>query len=589
MSDLIPVLPVTELPSHKPTGFELEGQSLVIVPHQGKFQVFDGKCPHQGTFLSEGWLEDGKLVCRTHQWRFDCGSGKKQGKPLACLQKIACQVQEETLYLERPSFEAFKNQTQDIPTQAVRSLDDLPGPKTLPILGNVHQFRGALFHQTIENWAKEHGDLFKLMVGGKRLIVSTNPELNLQILKNRPHGFSRSSRIQGIFKDLGLIGVFNAEGEQWRRHRQFVMQALAHKNLKQFYPVVSMVSQRLRKRWKKASQENQAIDVQKDLMRLTVDATTNLAFGYDMNTLEEKSDQIQEHLEKVFPTLNRRLYSPFPYWRYFKLPIDKQTDRAMAAIKKKIDEILEETREIIKQQPELKENPRNFLEALLVARDEEGSTFDDNEIYSNVFTMLVAGEDTTANTISWMMYYCTQYPEVQKKLQAEVDAVLGKEDILEDHNRARELRYLDALAQETMRFKPVAPVNGVTALQDMTLNQVFIPKDTSLLLISRPGGFKESAYPDAYAFKPGRWLDPDFRKQDRYNIPFGSGPRLCPGRGLAMMEIYATMAMIARNFDLSLAPQEKEVQEHLAFTMMPQHLFIRLKERVLSDAAPSQA
>ena len=107
------------------------------------------------------------------------------------------------------------------------------------------------------------------------------------------------------------------------------------------------------------------------------------------------------------------------------------------------------------------------MESLLAARDEDNSRFSEDELYANTVTMLLAGEDTTANTIAWLMYFLVRNPTVQRKLQAEVDAVLGQAELLVDYNDARKLIYLEAVIHETMRLKPVAPLNGHQTLVDV--------------------------------------------------------------------------------------------------------------------------
>ncbi|MDX2303143.1 MAG: cytochrome P450 [Microscillaceae bacterium] len=586
MKNPIVLVALSELQESVPLGVDIQGLSLVVLKQADQISVFEGRCPHQGTLLSEGWVADGKLVCRTHQWKFDCLTGEKVKDAKVCLKKFTSQMDQGKILVDQDELFAYKKQSLHISgdshkseTQALLHPSKLPGPKGLPVLGNLLQINNNTIHQQVEAWSKTYGNLFKIYLGGRLFIISADPEFNLYLLKIRPHSVSRSNRLHHIMKDFGIVGVFNAEGEQWRRQRQFVMQGLAQKHLRQFFPTIASVTDRLRKRWQKSAQKGEVIDIQNDLMRYTVDVTTSLAFGYDMNTLEKEKDVIQDHLEKIFPTMNRRLYMPFAYWKYFKFPSDKKTDKALEEIRKYGEGIIRETRLKIEQNPELEENPSNFLEALLVAKDEDGSKFTDDEIYSNVFTMLLAGEDTTANSIAWMAYYLTEYPEIARKIREEVDQVLGKDLVLEDFNLGKDLSYIDAFALETLRFKPVAPINGTLLLEDIPYKGYLFPKGTTILVASRPGSQLESHYPDSLSFKPERWLDPEFRKQDRFNIPFGSGPRLCPGRSLALLEIKVAVAMMVKNFDLERIPQKEEVKEHLAFTMMPRNLSIKLRER----------
>ena len=135
-------------------------------------------------------------------------------------------------------------------------------------------------------------------------------------------------------------------------------------------------------------------------MRYTVDVTTDLAFGYDINSLEQEGNVIQQHLEKVFPMLTDRLIALFPYWRYFKLPVDRALDRAPIEVRKTVREFIAHGRAELARHPQRIEHPTNQLESLLAARDEDDTRCSEDEPYANAVTVLLAGEDTTANSIT---------------------------------------------------------------------------------------------------------------------------------------------------------------------------------------------
>src|SRR5690349_17188345 len=189
----------------------------------------------------------------------------------------------------------------------MRALTDLPGPTGLPLVGNVLQLDLTQLHRVLLRWTDEFGALFKFQLGQKPVLVVADPELNQTILRNRPKVYARLGTIEPVFKEMGITGVFSAEGEDWKRQRRLTAHALDAAHLRQFFPTLLKVTERLRKRWERDADEGSAVDVQQELMRYTVDVTTNLAFGYDMNTLENEGDVIQDHLEKIFPAINRRI------------------------------------------------------------------------------------------------------------------------------------------------------------------------------------------------------------------------------------------------------------------------------------------
>jgi cytochrome P450 len=356
-------------------------------------------------------------------------------------------------------------------------------------------------------------------------------------------------------------------------------------HLKGFFPTLQKITARLMKRWELQCAEGKDCAAQKDLMRFTVDVTTNLAFGYDLSTLDGTGagEGIQTHLEKIFPALQRRINVPFPYWRYFRLPKDRVLDRAIRKVYGLINEILAGTRREIERNPELKTKPANFLHALLSSQEQEGSALSNDELVAHVLTILVAGEDTTANAISWMMYFSLLYPEVQEKMYAEALQVLGNRDWFETYQDTERLTYIEAVANESMRLKPVAPFLMLEAIDDIQVSGVQIPKGTKVVPMTSFAAVQEENFTHAAEFRPERWLEefrPDFPIHNvKASLPFGGGPRFCPGRNLALLEMKTTMAMACRKFRFSPPRNGQKMREELAFVVIPANFWVSLHRR----------
>lgn len=456
----------------------------------------------------------------------------------------------------------------------------LNGPKGLPVLGNIHQVTVAQLHQDIENWANEFGQIYKLKLGPSNIIVVTDPEIIHEILKARPHLFRRMEKMDQIMQAEGVYGVFNAEGEKWAVHRKLVAQGLDIKHQLQFFPAILKTTERLLKKWQKLAAENKTFDVQKDLMRFTVDVTTSLAFGYEMNTIEKGEDVIQNHLEKIFPVIFQRINAPIPFWKYYKTKKDKEFDVAMKAINQLVDEFIETGKNKLAQHPELKEQPSNLLEAILVAAEQD-SSIDNVAIRGNLLTILMAGEDTTAHTVAWMIYFLCLHPEYQDKIKEEITPFLNNNGVINDYQHLTKLKFLEAVAYETMRLKPVAPLLLFEPLEDTEIKGYQFSKGRRLLIQSRHAAGMDENYTNAKAFKPERWLKENRCPYSEHNtkafIPFGGGPRFCPGKNLAMLEIKMMIAMMVGNFKVSLSLPANEVKEIMAFTMMASPYYIQLK------------
>ena len=134
--------------------------------------------------------------------------------------------------------------------------------------------------------------------------------------------------------------------------------------------------------------------------------------------------------------------------------------------------------------PSRREDPENLLEAMLAAADEPGSGIDDKQVSGNVLTMLLAGEDTTANTIAWMIHLLWRHPAALQRAQAEVRAVVG-DPARPTWDEIAQLDFIEACAHETMRLKPVAPLLVVQALADTTLADVQVPKGMVVTTVMR--------------------------------------------------------------------------------------------------------
>jgi cytochrome P450 len=462
----------------------------------------------------------------------------------------------------------------DLPAAVVatRRVRDLPGPRGLPLLGNVLQVERSSIHLTLEGWRQAYGDYYRFRNGPREMVVIADPEAIASVLRDRPDGFARTLRLASIAREMGFEGVFTAEGDVWRRQRGMVMHGLDPAHIKAYWPTLVRVTQRFAARWQRAAQAGAAIDLQADLMRYTVDVTSGLAFGIDMNTIESDEEVIQQHLDKVFPALFRKLMSPLPRWKWLRIG-DGKLPYHLEELRRAVNGFIAQAR--ARMDPA---NPTNLIEAMIAARDSTGGGMDDQEIAGNVFTLLLAGEDTTANTLAWMIWLLGQNPAALERARAEVAAIEMK------YEQVAALPFVEACANETMRLKPVAPLIIVEALRDTVVAGIRIPARQLVLLLMRPPAVDEKYFPDPKAFDPARWLEAGAKSASsakRVSMPFGAGPRLCPGRYLAMLEMKMVMAMLLSRFEIESVGTADggEPRELMAFTMAPVGLRLRLRAR----------
>jgi cytochrome P450 len=278
----------------------------------------------------------------------------------------------------------------------------------------------------------------------------------------------------------------------------------------------------------------------------------------------------------------RRLNAPLAYWRYFRLPADRALDRSVAQMRQAIERFVEQARARMGVDPELYDAPSNLLEGMLAAQKSDGS-FTDREIGANVFTILLAGEDTTANTLAWTIWLLASRPEIQARLAEEADEVLGEALVPAEHESVARLSYAEAVLRESMRLKSVSPLLAIEPIEDATICDTHIPAGTPLLLVLRHASRAAAARSEE--FYPERWIEDDDDTRAPKSLAFGAGPRFCPGRNLAFLESKVVLAMIARNFELELDDSAGPVEEAFKFAMVPQGLRVQLSVRVSSGSA----
>jgi cytochrome P450 len=193
----------------------------------------------------------------------------------------------------------------------VTAIGDLPGPAGLRGLGNALRLRPDRLHLMIERWGRRYGPVFRFSMGPREVVAFAEPESVNAILRERPHGYRRWRELEAVADEMGIVGPFTSEGEDWKRQRRLAVTALNTNHLRRYFDVIHTATDRLHMRL--AAQAEAAI--LDDFMAYSVDVTTALAFGHDLNTLERGDGELQVHIANVFALVARRVLSPVPYWR----------------------------------------------------------------------------------------------------------------------------------------------------------------------------------------------------------------------------------------------------------------------------------
>ncbi|UMO86817.1 cytochrome P450 [Pectobacterium sp. PL64] len=458
----------------------------------------------------------------------------------------------------------------------MRSIKHLPMPPARSILGHVDYLKRSDVHLQMLRWKEQYGRFYRLRLGLTSAIVIADAECIRTIMKSRPDEFRRINSIESVFQEAGLNGIFSSEGKRWEHQRRLTEPMFQPAHLKYFYPSLRKVTARLSDRFAMLAETGETVVLVEEFKRYTVDITSLLAFGEDVNTLEQGENPLSQSLRHLFPMINARSGSLFPLWRYIRREQDKQFDASLSLIREYVDGFIYRQRKRIRLNPQLMEAPENMLQVMLAEQKKDG-TLTDDDIVANAITLLIAGEDTTANTLAWMSFLLCSSPSVEECVFQECKEAADGAGAILPWPLPR-MSWLTAVMYESMRLKPVAPLLYLEPTKNTVIDDFQIKKGTPLLLMLNASGFDDALFQQPYDFVPERWLE---RGKASFSDlqPFGGGARMCPGRSLALMEIKLGFHALCSGFRVEAQQPASDVTETFAFTMSPSGFRVKLHKR----------
>jgi len=193
----------------------------------------------------------------------------------------------------------------------MRSIDELAGPRRLPVIGNAHQIRPSRIHLIGERWCAQYGPVFRYDLGRRPVVgVADLDEINT-ILRARPESFRRWGQIEALARETGTYGVFSAEGEDWRRQRRLAVTALNADHLDRYFFVIRRAAERLRTGLNRQASVGGCVDVRSHLKAFTVDVVSALAFGEDLAGYD-RNGELRGDIDRVFAMAGRRFGCRLP-------------------------------------------------------------------------------------------------------------------------------------------------------------------------------------------------------------------------------------------------------------------------------------
>lgn len=403
--------------------------------------------------------------------------------------------------------------------------------------------------------AREYGDIVPLRLGLTPACLISNPDYIEEVLKNRDI-FVKSRGFRALRSLLGE-GLLTSEGDTWFRQRRLAQPVFHQKRIAGYGAVMVDYAERMLDTW----QDGESRDVHADMMRLTLNIVMKTIFNQDVT--EGEAQNVANALDVAMDWFESKRKQNFLIWEWFPRPENVRYRNA-------IQQMDETIYNIINQRRTSGEDPGDLLSMLMQARDEDdGSQMSDKQLRDEVATLMLAGHETTANALSWTWILLSGHPEVQTKLQEELKAVLdGRSPTMEDLPK---LRYTNMVVKESMRFYPPVALLGREAAKDCEIGGYHVPEGC-LIMISQWVMHRNPRYfEDPEVFKPERWAN-DLEKQlpRGVYIPFGDGPRICIGKGFALMEAVLLLATISQRFQLTVEPDFPIVPQP-SITLRPEH------------------
>ncbi|KAL9234405.1 hypothetical protein vseg_009281 [Gypsophila vaccaria] len=447
-----------------------------------------------------------------------------------------------------------------------------PGPKTWPVIGNIHQL-GDKPHQSVAELSKKYGPIMSLKLGTMTTIVISSPDVAKQMFTNHDLAFSGRKLPDATtvadhhkhsvvwlpvcpkWRDLRKIAVV----QLFTSHRLDMSQGLRQKKIDE---LIEHVQQ--------CCEKGQFVHVGKAGFTTTLNLLSNTFFSVDLGSHDTKD--LQEFKDIVWGLLvlgaTPNVSDFFPLVRRFDLQgVLRRTGRLFDRMVAVFDRIIDER---LSDRSAAKDDVLGVL--LKLVEDNALSLADVRHMLMDLF---VAGTDTTSSTLEWAMTELLRKPQKMAKAQDEIDQVIGNNN----NKSIREtdiskLPYIQAVVKETLRLHPPAPfLIPHKAEKDVNLCGFLVPEDSQIWVNVWAIGRDPSVWPDPLSFSPERFLenDIDFKGRDFELIPFSAGRRICPGMPLAHRMLHHMLAALLHSFNWKhahgLSPDDIDVEEKFGITL----------------------
>jgi cytochrome P450 len=425
-----------------------------------------------------------------------------------------------------------------------------PGDKTISPLGIAPRFARDPFGFLTDQF-RRYGDV--VLIPGpfyRPNFLINQPDLTQQILVTQADKFQKPPILKRPFTSTFGNGLFFSEGDLWRRQRKLMQPVFHHQYIQAYGQEMTQRTLERLSTWP----DGEPVDIAAEMHALTLTVVVDAIFHSDITA---ETTRFTQAITTVGEVLNLQITRPWLAIMPDKapIPIMKRKRQAVA----ELDQIIYS---LIAQRRAAPVGQGDLLSLMLASKDEETSEpMSDLQLHDEVLTLFIAGHETTALTLTWAFILLSQNPEVEARLQAEVDEVLA--DNPPSATDLPQLPYTDQVIKETLRLYP--PAWGILreALEPVKIDNLALERGdivwlTPYLIQRDPRYFDqpERFWPERFsADENGQPLERRIPKYAYY--PFGGGPRICLGNGFAMLEARLLLATIVQRYQLRLRPDHQ--------------------------------
>ncbi|HTX91161.1 MAG TPA: cytochrome P450 [Anaerolineales bacterium] len=425
---------------------------------------------------------------------------------------------------------------QPDPSQPARRLPPAPGGRLRDMVRDPLQF--------FLNLTAQNGDVVCYRSAPDPAYIVNHPDYVRHVLVDNNRNYTKATSSNQVFDKIVGEGLLTSEGETWRRQRRMMQPAFHHARIEHLDGLIVSAARAMLEGWDRLYESGQPVDIAREMAALTLNITTQALFGVDLG----------EDARRVGELVNRGV-------AFLEKPSDPR-------LVESAEEIKAITRRIIRQRKQDFKDAGDLLSSLILSRDPEtGMGMDDEQLRSQVMTLMLAGYETTANALAWTWVLLSQNPEAAGRMTREVRSALGEREPA--YPDLENMPYTRLVLNESLRMFPPAWTLGRRAVGEDEIGGWYVAPGTVIAICTYALHRHPAFWDRPEVFDPERFSPENSAGRNKYAyVPFGGGPRQCIGNMFGLMEASLILACIARRYELRLVPGT-EVKPQALFVLRP--------------------